>query len=75
VIQTRHRELEARTEELRRKDYIIAALTERIPELEVPSEPREAPVTPSEDRSEGGLSSSRYRTIESASPGGAGCLA
>ncbi len=27
------RELEARTEELRRKDYIIADLTRRIPEL------------------------------------------
>jgi predicted ArsR family transcriptional regulator len=36
VIQTRDRELEARTEELRRKDHIIAALTERIPELEAP---------------------------------------
>jgi hypothetical protein len=28
-----------RDEELRRKDHIIAALTERIPELEAPSEP------------------------------------
>ncbi len=43
VIQTRDRELEARTEELRRKDHIIAALTERIPELEAPREPRESP--------------------------------
>jgi excisionase family DNA binding protein len=34
VIDTRDRELEARTEELRRKDHIIAALTDRIPELE-----------------------------------------
>ena len=29
---------------------IIAALTQRIPELEAPSEPREAPVTASGDR-------------------------
>jgi excisionase family DNA binding protein len=43
VIQTRDRELEARTEELRRKDHIIAALTERIPELEPASETRKAP--------------------------------
>jgi len=43
VIQTRDRELEARTEELRRKDHIIAALTERIPELEPASERRESP--------------------------------
>jgi predicted ArsR family transcriptional regulator len=42
VIQTRDHELEARTEELRRKDHIIAALTERIPELEAPREPRES---------------------------------
>ncbi len=45
VIETRDKELEARTEELRRKDHIIAALTERIPELEPPvsPEPRGAP--------------------------------
>jgi excisionase family DNA binding protein len=49
VIQTRDRELESRTEELRRKDHIIAALTERIPELEPASEPREPPAEPGED--------------------------
>jgi hypothetical protein len=32
-----------RDEELRRKDHIIAALTERIPEIEPPSEPRASP--------------------------------
>ena len=52
VIQTRDHELEARTEELRRKDHIIAALTERIPELEAPAseaaEPRGSPETASE---------------------------
>lgn len=41
VIGTRDQELAARTEELRRKDHIVAALTERIPELSPP--PREAP--------------------------------
>jgi hypothetical protein len=42
-------ELHTRNEELRRKDHIIAAVTERIPELEParepPSEPRESPET------------------------------
>jgi hypothetical protein len=37
------------TEENRRKDTIIAQLTQRIPELEPASEPRESPETPSED--------------------------
>ena len=45
VIQTRDHELEARTEELRRKDHIIAALTERIPELEAPESAAHAPDT------------------------------
>jgi excisionase family DNA binding protein len=44
-----------RDEELRRKDHIIAALTERIPELEPPAlpEPREAPEPASEGTVEG----------------------
>jgi hypothetical protein len=42
VIEARDQELEARTEELRRNDHIIAALTERIPELEPTSEPPDA---------------------------------
>ena len=41
-------ELEARTEEARRKDSIIMSLTQRIPELEAPPEPREAPESASE---------------------------
>jgi hypothetical protein len=44
-------ELLTRNEELRRKDHIIAALTERIPELEAPreaSESRESAATESE---------------------------
>src|SRR5215208_1225213 len=45
--------VQTRDEELRRKDHIIAALTERIPELEPPreasSEAQESPRTPSEE--------------------------
>lgn len=44
VIEARDRELEARTEELRRKDTIIMALTQRIPEL---------PQTPSQEARNG----------------------
>ncbi len=33
IIETRDRELEARTEELRRRDIIISSITQRIPEL------------------------------------------
>ena len=39
------RELAIRNEELRRKDHLLAAALERIPELEVPRESREAPET------------------------------
>ena len=48
------RELEVWQEEARRKDHIIAALTERIPELEPASEPSEAPVSHPEEASKGG---------------------
>jgi hypothetical protein len=50
-------ELITRNEELRRKDHIIAALTERIPELEPAREPapepRESPKTASESEYKG----------------------
>jgi excisionase family DNA binding protein len=46
-------ELEDRREEARRKDSIIMALTQRVPELEAPAEPREAPETVSEHASKG----------------------
>ena len=42
-VETLKRELEIRNEELRRKDHIIMSLTQRIPELEPASEPREPP--------------------------------
>jgi hypothetical protein len=42
---------EVHAEESRRKDTIIAQLTQRIPELEAPSEPQEAPQTSSEESS------------------------
>jgi hypothetical protein len=45
-------QLEVWQEEARRKDHIIAALTERIPELEAPTEPREHAETSSETSSE-----------------------
>jgi|SRR5829696_6072868 len=40
-------------EESRRKDSIILTMAQRIPELEAPSEPRESPVSPSEEPTEG----------------------
>jgi excisionase family DNA binding protein len=50
-------QLEVWQEEARRKDHIIAALTERIPELEpareAPLEPRESPQTSSEQHGSG----------------------
>jgi hypothetical protein len=46
-------ELEDRKEEARRKDAIIMSLSQRIPELEAPSEPREASETAAEDASKG----------------------
>lgn len=39
-IEFLRRQLETRTEEIRRRDSIIAGLTQRIPELEAPSEPQ-----------------------------------
>jgi hypothetical protein len=51
------RQLEVWQEEARRKDHIIAALTERIPELEpareASPEPRESPQPPSEQQVSG----------------------
>ncbi len=51
------RQLEVWQEEARRKDHIIAALTERIPELEpareASAEQRESPQTSSEERGSG----------------------
>src|SRR3954471_22191539 len=42
--------------EIERKDTIIMSLTQRLPELEAPPEPRESTTTPSEERDEGELS-------------------
>ena len=42
--------------ELERKDTLLMSLMQRVPELEPAPEPREAPVTPSEDTTKGGSS-------------------
>ena len=47
------RELDTRNEELRRKDTIIMAMTQRIPELESASEPRDASETASNNTGRG----------------------
>ena len=53
------RELEIRNEELRRKDHLLAAALERIPELEPVKEhgpePRESPLNASEERGNGSV--------------------
>ncbi len=44
-------ELEARTEEARRKDHIIMSLTQRVPQLQAPTEATESPPEAAEPRS------------------------
>ncbi len=51
VIETRDRELEGRAEELAEMRRIVAALTQRIPQLEAPSEPRVGPESASKTQS------------------------
>jgi hypothetical protein len=61
-------ELVTRNEELRRKDHIIAALTERIPELEAPRDPvaggTERPVKIPEESSRGHPSTEPVHPVE-----------
>ena len=45
-------ERQARTEEQRRHDTLMAKLMQRIPELEAPSEPRESPKTATVEEAE-----------------------
>ena len=58
-IDTLKQELSLRNEELRRKDHLLAALTERIPAIEVPQtdapEQRESSVIASEEQSKGAV--------------------
>jgi|SRR5215210_4358109 hypothetical protein len=77
VSEARDQELEARTEELRRNDHIIAALTERIPELEPTSEPPDARQTPAEGPRKGrGVNQPLVaRAHSTARRGGASCSA
>jgi excisionase family DNA binding protein len=56
-IQFLETELADRKEESRRKDHIIAALTQRIPQLEPASEPREHPENPTEHLDKGSTTS------------------
>ena len=56
-------EREARTEERRRHDTLMAQLMQRIPELEGPSETRESPRT-GEERPEKAAAESRSATGE-----------
>jgi excisionase family DNA binding protein len=60
-IQFLETELTDRKEESRRKDHIIAALTQRIPELEPASEPREYSERPSENVDRGTTSTTESR--------------
>ncbi len=59
IVETRDRELEARTEELRRRDIIISSITQRIPELPpapregIPDVPEKAPGEPEGTKEEG----------------------
>jgi excisionase family DNA binding protein len=54
-------ELTDRKEESRRKDHIIAALTQRIPQLEPASEPREHSENPTEHLDRGTTSTNESR--------------
>jgi hypothetical protein len=47
--------------EIERKDTLLMSLMQRVPELESAPEPREAPVTPSEDTTKGGGSSTEQQ--------------
>jgi hypothetical protein len=60
-IQFLETELAGRKEESRRKDHIIAALTQRIPELEPASEPREYSERPTEHVDRGTTSTTESR--------------
>jgi hypothetical protein len=53
LIEFLRHELEVWQDEARRKDHIIAALTERIPAIEAPGEASESPVTASEGAGKG----------------------
>src|SRR5215217_8909252 len=52
-IDTLKQELEDRKEEARRKDAILMTMAQRIPELEASAEPRDTPVTASEEPDRG----------------------
>ena len=51
-------------EELQRKDTILLSLTQRIPELEAPTEPRESPVSSSEEENKGTATSEQQEPTQ-----------
>ncbi len=57
-------ELDDRKDEARRKDSIIMALTQRVPELEPPSETRGSPQAASEEPGKGDVSPGLHHHVE-----------
>jgi hypothetical protein len=51
-VEALERQLDARQEEIRRRDILLANLVERVPQLEAPREPRDALQT-ADDEAEG----------------------
>jgi hypothetical protein len=66
-----------RDEEIRRRDVIISQLTDRIPAIEAPSEPRESPTEATEQPGgeQRAAGTARKPTVEHRDPGGGGCSA
>ena len=63
VIETRDRELEGRAEELAEMRRIVAALTQRIPELPAAPEPRDGPETASDDTGKGTIPPEEKKSV------------
>src|SRR5919107_2513501 len=58
------RELDTRNEELRRKDTIIMAMTQRIPELDAPQEPQDGPEKAAEHPGRGEMPEDQREPVE-----------
>jgi hypothetical protein len=55
LVQSQQEQIEFLRRELERKDAILLNMTEAMKSLEAPAEPRESPVTYSEEQDNGGL--------------------